>query len=288
MKITKVKTNLYHGAAQPPGTDVVMCGIYDSNSLGLLDFSLLDVSHFDYVHFIASFSFNFEWPENTGINVGLSLYSGSRTNVYGYFADEEGSRLGGAILDVVGWTEQVFQRENHFVIEIYTEHDRVAYVDDIYDPPDELAMGLSRSYIVAFKLPGSKYSVTIGEPILPEQAILPNPGDGSLVVPSLDTLRWSSGGYTLNYHVYFGTPGNLSRVSTGQEGTSYAGISLDPSTEYAWRIDSININGVTTGQEWTFTTQASFDPPAYAGGNTLALKERLVAAAKNRFYYENI
>ena len=61
--------------------------------------------------------------------------------------------------------------------------------------------------------------------------------------------------------------------------TSLGGRSWNYGTEYAWRVDSINEFGTTTGDEWSFTVQSLVPPPAYTGGTGVA-KQYLVAAAR--------
>jgi hypothetical protein len=89
---------------------------------------------------------------------------------------------------------------------------------------------------------------------------------------------------------------------------------LDYDTEFTWRADVVNEFGITTGDNWTFTTIAfvppiasyilieggngkgpNDDPPGiewvdwkWSGLNNMITIKRLVAAIDNRLFYESI
>lgn len=91
-------------------------------------------------------------------------------------------------------------------------------------------------------------------------------------------------------------------------------IYLPPDTTFEWRVDATNAVGTTTGDTWEFTTQAlkipkvsyalisggsgagPYDyPPGeegtdwnWTGGNTMLVVRRLVAAANNKIWVEDI
>ena len=100
----------------------------------------------------------------------------------------------------------------------------------------------------------------------------------------------------------------LALVSEGQVGLSFTitGIDYGSPFEYlvsrAWRIDAINDAGTTTGDVWTFAAMA-FDPPLPSGvtldengnptgdatgENNMMTVRRLIAAAQNKIFYENV
>lgn len=92
---------------------------------------------------------------------------------------------------------------------------------------------------------------------LPSKATTPDPADDAIAVAIDKTLSWVDGGGATSYDVYFGeSSGSLTSIGN-QAGTSYDPGELDPETEYFWRIDSVNDNGTTTGDEWSFTTVGS-------------------------------
>jgi hypothetical protein len=120
-------------------------------------------------------------------------------------------------------------------------------------------------------------------------------------------LLWEDGGAAATYDVTFsGSP-----VSVGQAGTSYPTPSLGYSTTYTWRVDAKNAFGTTTGDVWSFTT-LDFHPPIpswenlpehtlgplnggtvgtdfrWTGQNATVTVRRMVAAAMNRIYYEDV
>jgi hypothetical protein len=169
----------------------------------------------------------------------------------------------------------------------------------------------------------------------PTKANTPTPTNGSTSV-SLDqaTLTWADGGGADTFDVYYGTEsGNLTKVSDAQAGTSFAVTGITNGSPYEhlttryWRIDSTNVGGTTTGDEWSFTTirsnpptQTYFyattgqyyqllvqadgsygDPPGVgvedvdfvflAAGyeaNFIRTSRRLVAAANDKMWYEDI
>lgn len=114
-----------------------------------------------------------------------------------------------------------------------------------------------------------------------------------------ETVIWEDGGGATSYDVYYGdTSGDLSLVSRGQEALSFTiwditlGSPFDYSVTRYWRIDAENDVGVTTGDEWSFTS-ILFDPPVptVAGSavpNMMQTIKRLVVAAWNKIYYEDI
>ena len=152
---------------------------------------------------------------------------------------------------------------------------------------------------------------TTGGP--PTKAINPSPTNANSSV-TLDqaTITWEDGGGATSYDVYYGdTSGSLTSVSSGQAGLSFTitDITLGSPFEYVvtryWRIDSINSAGTTTGDEWSFTT-LSYAPPlptgvsmvdgTPAGGttgtpnglNNMITVKRLIAAARNKIFYESL
>jgi hypothetical protein len=98
-------------------------------------------------------------------------------------------------------------------------------------------------------------------PQMPDQAGTPSPFNGNTNVATSAVLSWSSASGATMYHVYFGT--NQTDVTNGamsvdqgeQASTSFNPGTMAGSTQYFWRIDTINDAGTTTGVVWTFTTQ---------------------------------
>lgn len=157
---------------------------------------------------------------------------------------------------------------------------------------------------------------------LPTKAKNPIPGNAVTdVTLDQDTIIWEDGGGATSYNVYYGdTSGDLTLVSMDQVGLSFTvtGITLGSPYDYAvtryWRIDSINDGGATEGDEWSFTTinfdqpKVSYDlitggsgagpyddPPGvegtdwrFTGENNLMTVRRLIAAANNKFWYEEL
>jgi len=92
----------------------------------------------------------------------------------------------------------------------------------------------------------------------PFKAINPDPADAATDVSSSNpTLSWAAGGTTDAYDVYFGTnPASMAKVSSAQTGTTYSADMLASTTRYYWRVVSICMGKLTTGDTWSFTTVA--------------------------------
>lgn len=150
----------------------------------------------------------------------------------------------------------------------------------------------------------------VGETYLPSKATNPTPANAADDI-TLDqaSISWEDGGGATSYNVYYGeNEAGLTLVSAGQAGTSFTLTGIDYGSPFdyvisrTWRIDSINDAGTTTGDVWTFTT-ISFDPPlptgvtldaegeptgTPTGENVILTVKRLVAAAENAFFYEDV
>lgn len=106
----------------------------------------------------------------------------------------------------------------------------------------------------------------------PYAAKSPNPPNGATGVISSPTLTWTGGdpdtGDAVVYYVYFGTVGNISLVSNGQQ-LSYIPGKLQPLTTYQWQVVSKDIhNAETAGPVWSFTVRN--EPPVAAFSSSQA------------------
>ena len=72
-------------------------------------------------------------------------------------------------------------------------------------------------------------------------------------MPITADLSWRAAPGATSYDVYLGAtaPGAF---HGNQTGTTFDPGTMDPKTDYFWRIDSINDAGTTTGWLWQFTT----------------------------------
>lgn len=96
----------------------------------------------------------------------------------------------------------------------------------------------------------------------PGQPVIISPGDNTGEIPVTGTdLKWKASDYTIYCNVYFGKDSqSLEMVDSAYIGNSYSTGALDFSTDYFWRIDAGNDNGVTEGQVWKFTTLEAVEP----------------------------
>jgi len=105
-----------------------------------------------------------------------------------------------------------------------------------------------RAYLSGFQI------ATAGTaPVLPGPAINPNPVDGTVGLGPNTDLSWAAGPGASSSNVYFGTnpsPG------AGEFQDNRVETTFDPGTlaqdTYYWRIDSVNSDGTTTGEVWSF------------------------------------
>lgn len=143
--------------------------------------------------------------------------------------------------------------------------------------PVELSGG-GYSIDLAFQIWGTDIG---GSP--PAQASDPTPADTATgVAKAALALQWATGEDETGQDVYFGPTGDMVLVSENQVGHTYAvgSSELTHNTEYSWRVDTINADGMTEGLVWTFTV-AAFAPPA-----DLVVHKFLVAAANSKLFYE--
>jgi parallel beta-helix repeat protein len=105
----------------------------------------------------------------------------------------------------------------------------------------------------------------------PAQASDPYPFDGAIDVNPTVDLRWLAGAYSTSHDVYFGT-NNPPLFVGNQTSTTFDPAAMAYNTTYYWRIDELNISGITAGDVWSFMTgslpdKASNPNPAdYATG----------------------
>lgn len=98
-----------------------------------------------------------------------------------------------------------------------------------------------------------------------DQANYTGPGNGQVGdVEDFMELSWTAGAKTMLFDVYFGTTsGGLTQVGSDLTVDMLAfdlvGTLVADETYY-WRVDSQNIDRVTTGAEWSFTTNPVPEP----------------------------
>ncbi|MHC4397279.1 MAG: right-handed parallel beta-helix repeat-containing protein [Planctomycetota bacterium] len=97
----------------------------------------------------------------------------------------------------------------------------------------------------------------------PGQASNPSPANSATDVDVDANLSWTAGSGATSRDVYFGTtsPGSS---QGNQTATTYEPGTMSNDTTYYWRIDEINAQGTTTGDVWSFTTEAAPSPPGQA------------------------
>jgi len=121
-------------------------------------------------------------------------------------------------------------------------------------------------------------------PVPPGPATDPSPDDGAVgLAPSTD-LSWTAGTGASSSNVYFGTnpsPG------AGEFQDNRVETTFDPGTlaqdTYYWRIDSVNSDGTTTGEVWSFIVGPpgkALCPMPYDGMTAVAVNADFLAWAE--------
>lgn len=259
------------------------------------------------------------------VKVSMAKHNGSTVTIAIYDRDNgnPSSSLGSKVVDASGWSTSCALRTITFDSPISLSAGNYAIV-----ATEDTNMGTQWCCSTAGggtggalkRVDGSWYAVgtpdrTFGFEVWatenpPEKPINPTPTDAADDV-TLDhqTITWEDGGDATSYDVYYGdTSGDLTLVSEGQVGTSftiwnvYLGSPFDYLITRYWRIDAVNDAGTTTGDEWSFACIA-FDPPlptgvtldaegnptgTPTGENNMVTLRKLVAAARNKIFYENI
>ena len=120
---------------------------------------------------------------------------------------------------------------------------------------DPIHLSFDGYYYYAYNAVAQYYAPWL-QASLPAKATNPSPGDGAGGISRTPALAWDAGAGATSHNVYFGPNGNLS-FRANVAGTSFVPGTLNYSTNYAWRIDTVNGAGqVTTGDVWTFTVRA--------------------------------
>ncbi|MFC1525035.1 dockerin type I domain-containing protein [Planctomycetota bacterium] len=95
----------------------------------------------------------------------------------------------------------------------------------------------------------------------PDQVTSPYPADGETgVFITQRLLEWATANGASSYDVYFGTS-DSPPYQGNTTGVRYSPGTLSYSTTYYWRVDSKNIVGTTTGNIWSFQTEAAPTTP---------------------------
>ncbi len=161
-------------------------------------------------------------------------------------------------------------------------------------------------------------SIRATETGLPGKPTTPSPADAASSITLDETpLGWVDGGNTDTYEIYYRAQGgSWVLVGIAQAGITWAIPfgNIGYGITYEWRIDATNTTGTTTGDTWSFDA-ISYDQirisyrlisggngngpydstPGvqgtdweYTGLNFITAVRRLVAAANNKIWYEQI
>src|SRR5262249_49467577 len=98
------------------------------------------------------------------------------------------------------------------------------------------------------------------KPPAPEQAKNPTPANDSQNVAKMVMLSWAPVQGATSYRIFMG-PGSPDQPRGEQPGTAFQPNDLQDGVRYAWRVDTVNEGGGTTGGIWTFTVKPLLPPP---------------------------
>jgi hypothetical protein len=125
------------------------------------------------------------------------------------------------------------------------------------DYSDDLCMtGFTQDQVFRMRCTLAAYRVDLSaQPSTdpPGAASAPSPSNGATGISVNTNLGWSAGSSADSHDVYFGTSSPPASVGN-QTGTSFDPGTLAAGTTYFWRVDEVNENGTTAGNEWSFAT----------------------------------
>jgi hypothetical protein len=146
------------------------------------------------------------------------------------------------------------------------------------------------------RTPGEVWSFTTGFP--PSQPVSPSPGNDSTGQQRLLKLfNWNDVETAISYRIFLWPSGGAEPLTPMAETTAseYSPTYLlAANTTYLWRVDTVNAFGTTTGELWSFTTNAvvssqesigwNYDHPNYSN-DTLTSSD--VAGAYPQAFWNN-
>jgi len=184
-------------------------------------------------------------------------------------------------------------------------------ISNTYYTLSESEKTLFKNGVVTWRVDSTnEYGTTTGDDWTfdprPGKPTNPTPSDTDVDISLSQVFSWDVATNADTYNVIIAG----STVSTGQADPSYTMDTdlLSYDEEYTWRVDAVNFYGTTTGTSWTFqamnidpiiSTWESIDggPGPLDGGeagvdfrwtglNNIITVKRVVAAAKDSFYFE--
>ena len=113
---------------------------------------------------------------------------------------------------------------------------------------------------------GVEFSFATEAPSPPSAVTTGTPLDGATGVDVDQDISWSAASGAATYNVYFDTSANPQPVALGITNLSFDPGTLAYATTYYWRVDTVNVDGTTTGTLLSFTTADA--PPAQVPSGT--------------------
>jgi hypothetical protein len=135
----------------------------------------------------------------------------------------------------------------------------------------------------------AKLGLVFTTPVGPPTLSNPTPAhEATGIASSLTELSWEFSGDATSFDVYFGESGSEELVAEGVETTAWSvPAALTHNSVYGWRVVAHTTGETITGPTWTFTTM-TLNPPIPTAENAMITKRRLIAAADDKIWYEDI
>jgi hypothetical protein len=127
-----------------------------------------------------------------------------------------------------------------------------------YDPPSNLDEMTAYYWRVDTVHPdgvgtGTRWAFSTDSNDPAAQATSPTPADDAIDILPSTTLTWAAAPRSASYSVSLWKAGQTPVPVTTLDPSFTPAAPLELSTEYFWRVDTVNSQGTTTGIEWSFT-----------------------------------
>jgi hypothetical protein len=129
-------------------------------------------------------------------------------------------------------------------------------------------------------MPSPVWSFTVCLPPGTPSSPSPTNGDLSVVSGSLLSLGWKETENATSYDVYFGTTQNPEFVENVTIQNWVLNVTLEPGTQYFWKVVARNCNEATSSPVWSFSVclpPGTPSGPTPADGNVNVLSEELLS-----------
>jgi hypothetical protein len=146
---------------------------------------------------------------------------------------------------------------------VILDPDQTFFLDDSADPQTTYfyrIRSFSGNDTSSWAYTGSATTFAAGEYPGPVSLIAPGNNQAEVAITGT-SLQWEAGPYSLSFDVYLGNSMNtMELVDSATAALEFQTGSLTFGTDYFWRVDARNSNGITEGEVWSFTTLEAAEP----------------------------